>query len=500
MKYLILLLSLIVLNTAALAQNNIFAKLDGKRKRADRYYENFDYPNAVQLYLSIYQNDPKDEIALLIAESYRKLNNPAEAANWYHKVINNLILINPEHYLYYAQALLSLQQYDKASAWVEKYKSSTNYDDGVFEKHFKQIEFLQQHGNKVEVDRLNINTPADELCPAIMKNGLLFMSNRKKFSFVKKIDSWTGKAFSELYFAEKLNNKYMSYPQSLKAPKYNQFHLGPVAFYNQGRNVVYTTNNALVNKQDSKTLQIYFSEMSEDEFNSIASFPHNENNFSVGHPAINQEGNFLIFASDMPGGIGGTDLYYCEKINGVWSIPRNFGETINTAGNELFPYLHQDSILYFSSNGKIGIGGLDIFSCKIKNENVIEQPVNPGFPLNTAYDDFGLAIEPNSLEGYFTSNRPGEGGDDIYYFQLQYVPVIVEIPENTSAQIDIYENGHLRNSYANAVHQQIVKLVPGGKYDIEISYNGTSHKIPFHAVDLSLVNRRVNVNISSDSM
>ncbi len=494
MKYSIFILSLLLLSTVTLAQNNIFAKLDGKRKRADRYFENFDYPNAVQLYLSIYQKEPKDEIALLIAESYRKLNNPGEAASWYPKMIDNLVLIKPEHYLYYAQALLSLQQYDKAAIWVEKYKSSINYEVSVFEREFKQIEFLQQHGDKVEVDRLNINTPADEMCPVMVNNGLLFMSNKDKFSVVRKIDSWTGKAFSELYLAEKLNNKYMRYPQSWKISNDNQLHVGPVAFYNQGNEAVYTSNNAMVDKQGAKTLQIYFSDVADDEFNRIISFPHNENNFSVGHPAINQKGDFLIFASDMAGGIGGTDLYYSEKVNGAWSIPRNFGDEINTSGNELFPYLHQDSILYFSSNGKIGIGGLDIFSCKIDKENVIEQPVNPGYPLNTAYDDFGLAIDANNLEGYFSSNRPGEGGDDIYYFQLQYVPVIIDIPENSSAQIDVYENGHLRNSFANAVHQQVIKLVPGGKYDIEISYNGNSRKIPFHTVDLSLINRRINVN------
>ena len=142
-------------------------------------------------------------------------------------------------------------------------------------------------------------------------------------------------------------------------------------------------------------------------------FDYNGNDYSTGHPSLSADGKNLYFASDRPGGYGGTDIYVCTKINNNWSAPQNLGAEINTEGNEMFPYISNTNTLYFASNGKPGLGGLDIFSSTINNDKC-STPENMGYPINTDKDDFGLITNSNSADGYFTSNR--KGSDDIYSF------------------------------------------------------------------------------------
>lgn len=149
----------------------------------------------------------------------------------------------------------------------------------------------------------------------------------------------------------------------------------------------------------------------------IKSLNINNPDYSVCHPALSADGNTLIFASDMQGGFGGMDLYVSTYEAGKWSEPENLGAVVNTEGNELFPYLYRDSLLYFASNGRPGMGGLDIYASEWKGKKAKEAN-NVGYPINTPYDDFGLIYNGTKRTGFFSSNRPGgRGGDDIYRFK-----------------------------------------------------------------------------------
>jgi hypothetical protein len=139
---------------------------------------------------------------------------------------------------------------------------------------------------------------------------------------------------------------------------------------------------------------------------------HHEN-YSIGHPAINKDGTTIYFASNMPGGYGGTDIYRTDYKNGAWQEPVNAGPSVNTAGSELFPSLDELGMLYFASNGLGGLGGLDIFKVRTSNH---DQPENLGFPINSPGDDFGIIWLPNNTNGYFSSNR--KGADRIFSFKL----------------------------------------------------------------------------------
>lgn len=500
MKVFYILTILLFIGAATDAQQNLFAKLSSKKSRADKLFESFNYPDALKLYLELYHKDPtKEKITLQIAESYRKLNNPAKTAEWYEKIIYDTDLITDENYLYLAQAYLSIQDYERAKIWVKRYKASAGYDDFTFNQSFAYLERLLSHQNKLSVESININTNKDELCPVILPGCMMYMTNRRNPSFINRTDSWTQQSFIDIYKADRLNNKYLSHPKitSLSSQKYN---LGPIAFYKSGQSVVYTSNNQKTGTNKLKSLQLYFADVKNGKLQNTKEFPYNENNSSLGHPAINQQGNLLVFASDIPGGYGGSDLYFSFNKNGRWSIPRNLGKTINTAGDELFPYVHNDSVLYFSSNGKMGIGGLDIFYCNLNEEVIPDEPVNPGFPLNTAYDDFGIAISEQNMEGYITSNRPGKGGDDIFYFQLQMIPVYLKIPEGNIVQVDIYENGNLRNSIPSVTDEVALELIPGQNYRIKIYKNDEEQVFKIRNANILHINREYSILLSSGSL
>ena len=166
-------------------------------------------------------------------------------------------------------------------------------------------------------------------------------------------------------------------------------------------------------------------------------FPYNSDNFSVGHPAISADGTKLIFSSNMPGGSGQSDLYISERINGEWQKPINLGAEINTFGNEVFPFLANDSTLFFSSDGHEGYGGLDIFESNMVNGKWTT-PWNLKLPLNSPYDDFSIVFNRNLTDGFFSSNRPGGlGSDDIYVFRKYHRTPGVQVPEKPKEVIPL---------------------------------------------------------------
>jgi hypothetical protein len=193
--------------------------------------------------------------------------------------------------------------------------------------------------------------------------------------------------------------------------------MGSFAFYDHDSKMVFTCTSAKTGKDGERTLQLHFAENKAGQWKILGQFPYNSLDYSVSDPSINSDGTILYFSSDMKGGFGKKDLYRSEYKNGQWSKPLNLGETINTTGDEVFPFIFQ-STLYFASNGHAGLGGLDIFRTDGDFQNFGE-PQNMGYPLNTNYDDFGLNIDSLGNHGYFSSNR-NRGGydDDIFEFDM----------------------------------------------------------------------------------
>ena len=198
-----------------------------------------------------------------------------------------------------------------------------------------------------------------------------------------------------------------------------KYHEGPATFSADGSRIVFTRNNysagrARKDAQGVTKLKLYTARQQNGTWTDVVELPFNSDNYSVGHPTLSRDGQLLYFASDMPGGSGGTDLYVSQYQNGQWGKPVNLGNAVNTKGNELFPFVDDAGNLYFASDGRRGLGGLDIFFVTLANATTVRSLEHLDAPINSPQDDFGLITDANRSGGYLSSNR--RGSDDIYRF------------------------------------------------------------------------------------
>jgi outer membrane protein OmpA-like peptidoglycan-associated protein len=238
------------------------------------------------------------------------------------------------------------------------------------------------------------------------------------------------------------------------------FNDGPIAFYDGYTKAVFTRNNIARRKDayDSSgrmNLEIYFGDIEPSgKMTNIIPFYYNHVNYSVAQASVTKNGSVMYFSSDKPGGLGGADIYYCNNLHGVWSEPINAGPQVNTAGDEYYPFAQNDSTLFFSSNGRGGFGGLDMYISNRRNGK-FRQAINLGSPLNSSRDDFSMVTDSTGRIGYFASNRPGgEGLDDIYFFKADHYTALGQIKEspgltNAVPQVSIFvkdEDGNVISS------------------------------------------------------
>ncbi len=256
-------------------------------------------------------------------------------------------------------------------------------------------------------------------------SNFFFSSNRENENTVnaKASLNYNNLPFLDIYVIVKNSDTSFSAPFALPGNKETRFNEGPI-FFDAVSNSFFITRNQFdkSRRQQSRKgvnrLKLYIENIEGSSFKNFGEFEYNSNLYSVGHAALTPDGKKIFFSSDMPGGMGGPDLYVCTKDGDNWSKPRNLGNAINTSGNEMFPFVSADGKLYFSSNGHSTQSGLDIFSAEIKGDDFINVKVL-GQPFNSDQDDFSFYIYPDNKSGYFSSDRAGgKGDDDIYSFAL----------------------------------------------------------------------------------
>ena len=288
----------------------------------------------------------------------------------------------------------------------------------LFLMSFSLFCFSQQ--DKYIVELQDYNTEFSEFSPAFLNQEIIYVSNQKssnrKAKFYNLVSPSSQPKITSLL--EKLNTKY---------------HEGPISVSSDG-NMVFFTRNSFFQKEKRYTddklmpLQIFYVIYENGKWSNEFDFPYNSTQYSCGHPSLTQDGRFLYFASDMPGGYGESDIYRSEFINGKWQKPENLGENVNSSSNELFPYISAENILYFSSNCHGGHGELDIWYIDMNNTKAISK-INMDFPINTPYDDFAMFTleKSNHTSGYISSYRPnGKGSDDIYFWKYRIKPLNIE--------------------------------------------------------------------------
>lgn len=415
-KILILLLPTILISLTVSAQRS-------KLKKASDTFDAGEWTKAIELYRDAYEvvddKTKKTEIIFKIAECYRHMNDAVHAELWFKKTIDRESQ-NPLIYLYYADALKMQSKFKDAEPMYRKYKELVP-DDIRAENGIQSCQLAQKwidnpNGYLVE-DMKFINSKANDICPAYGRNDYMviyFTSSRDGSKGTNKHGA-TGQLFSDIWVSKQDRKDKWSDPVALGEEINSEAEEGAPVFNKNYTTVYYTVCKQGKNKKLG--CQIYTSQVSGESFAKGEPIDLFGDSIVAAHPAISPDENTLYFTSDMTGGLGGKDIWKTTKDEeGKWGKPENMGPDINTAGDEMFPYVHPDGTLYFSSNGLVGLGGLDIFRAKLQPDGKWKVE-NMRAPLNSTSDDFGIVFQENEEKGLFSSTRNGKD-DDIFSFVL----------------------------------------------------------------------------------
>lgn len=392
--------------------------------RANRLYDQQDYSKAIEHYVNYLASVDNIRAMAKLANCYRLTNDLDKAERCYEVVVKSNEAL-PINYFNYAKTLMGNKKYSEAKDWFIEYSKAVPSDKYAQEyiKACENVELLiNSDTTKFKVFNLNINSEKSDFGAIFYKDGIVYASARKGRTKKFKRFGWTDEPYLDLYFSPGGYQDKFRKPVPFSDKINSKFHEGPVSFATGEEFMYFTRNNYLKGKTNLSStginkLSIYTATLKEDEWDEVQLFDLNNPEYSIGHPSISTDGKVLYFISDMPGGFGGTDIYVCRKLGFKWTKPVNLGGNINTAGNEMFPFIHPDGSLYFSSDGHQGLGGLDVFVTRY-NGYKWEYPTNLKHPFNSSKDDFAYTVNKARTIGYFSSNREGgKGGDDIYYFE-----------------------------------------------------------------------------------
>ena len=411
-------------------------KRSSQIKQANRFFEQLKYSRAIPLYKRAFLNIDtlvRREATIRLADCYRLVNDAASASSWYERAVLYADA-EPINYYYMGMAFRSLANYFMAERAFLKYEEKVPTDPRAkyYVKFSHDVQAWSYLPPSAEIQNVeSINSIYSDFSPFFYKDKLIFISDRDVDLMSDNNYSWTNFGYLDLYLSQPLlNNDFwndLTEPVCLSKIFNQAYHDGPASFTSDFKQIFTTRtlrNKVVADSTKSETdyLKIFYADLSDEKNVTYVAFPFNNDNYSVGHPAISADGKKLIFSSKIPGGYGLSDLYMTELINNTWNAPVNLGPTVNTFGNEVFPFFANDTTLFFASDGLLGLGGLDIYQTNLVKGNWTT-PWNLKQPINSSLDDFGIVFDTSLTNGFFSSNRPGgKGADDIYAFR-NYHPV-----------------------------------------------------------------------------
>lgn len=385
--------------------------------KGDKLYFIYSYDKAIEAYTSADKLTTDGQRKLAV--SYYKMNKDSASEVAYSKLFTMQEGVIAEDYFNYSMVLKSYEKYDEAGKWMDKFAQQKPQDLRTIDYKANKalLPALLENSPKYRINNININSDAEDFGTSYFKNKIVFASSRTTKSMPKK-SYRNGKPYLNLYMAD-VDNDQLKEPEIFNKSFNGNMNEGPASFNKEGTFMAYSKNNYdLTKKELVVNIEIYFStyDKEKEKWSEPESFLLNNKDYSVGQPSLSDDGKTMYFTCNKPGGFGGADLYKVTRDeNGTWGNSTNLGNTINTEGNEVFPFYQEEKgILFFASNGHFGLGNLDIFSSTLKG-SVYGKATNLGAPLNSSSDDFSILIDSSLTRGFFSSNRAGgQGDDDIY--------------------------------------------------------------------------------------
>jgi outer membrane protein OmpA-like peptidoglycan-associated protein/tetratricopeptide (TPR) repeat protein len=421
MKTRILVLTLILSCSLSYAQT----------KLADKFFKNYGYIKAIELYEKAVENgDNSAHVLTRLGDSYYNNSNSEKAAYWYGEALKEYKKIDAEYLYKYIQSLRSIGNYQEADKWFKELSAAQQGDSRLKGYNPDEVDLYAKLTSKndviVKVENLSLNSENSDFGSYIFEDKLYFASARGGDG---KVYNWNKEPFLDLYEVSlSEEDGVVTYGSTTELPENinSEYHEASVAITNDGKTMYFTRDNVnkrnrlKYDKKGTTHLKLYKATLENDQWTNVTELPFNDEVFSTGHPALSPDNKTLYFVSDREGGLGQSDIYSVAiNEDGSYGKPENLGEKVNTEGREMFPYVAKDSTLYFSSDGHLNLGLLDIFKSNIL-KGIRNEPENMGAPYNSGYDDFAFFINSETEQGYFSSNRPGgKGSDDIYSFNAK---------------------------------------------------------------------------------
>tara|TARA_Y100000780_G_scaffold224504_1_gene235965 strand:+ start:1884 stop:3800 length:1917 start_codon:yes stop_codon:yes gene_type:complete len=393
-------------------------------KKADKHFDRFEFVDAAEDYTKLVEKGKGDAYVYgRLAESYYNIFNTVEAERWYAKALEASETDDPEVVYKYSQMLKANGKYEESNQQMERFASMRPSDDRAmaYKANPNYLPKILEQGKKFNLQNADFNSEQSDF-GGTLHDGKLWVTSGRNNS--RKTYGWNDQPFLDVYSMTK--NSDGSYQAAeLANNKINtKYHEGLVTFTPDGKTMYFSRESYFEKDYEKDSLskvrysQLYLFKATKlgDDWDTVESLSLNSENYSVKNPAVSPDGSTLYFASNMPDGYGGFDIYKATiNDDGTIGEPVNMGQKINTEGQEMFPYVSSNNTLYFSSNGHLGLGGLDVFYTKEVDGKWT--PIrNVGIPVNSNADDFAFTIDEETEEGFVSSNREGgKGSDDIYF-------------------------------------------------------------------------------------
>lgn len=409
--------------------SNIIEAQRAQLKKAEKAYDQFAYIDAQEIYLKVVED------GYTSAEIFKKLGNTfyfnsdyKNAATWYERLITEFPEeTEPEYYFRAAQALKSAENYEKSDRYMDEFAALGGENRIVqnYKSNPDYLDFITSKESRFVVEKAEINSEYSDFGPSFYNGKLVFASASGLGVDGKvKTHDWSNQPFFNLYVADMSENGKLSGATQLSGDINTKYHESSAVFTKDGKTVYFTRNNFIDGKKGRDRdrnirLKIYkATKLNDHNWTNIVELPFNDESYSVAHPALSVDGKKLYFSSNMPGTMGQSDLWYVDILeNDQYGKPVNLGTSLNTEARESFPFISSDNVLYFSTDGRAGLGGLDVFYTPLDENGMPTEVYIMAEPVNSNMDDFGFIIDNETKIGFISSNRGGDAGsidDDIY--------------------------------------------------------------------------------------
>jgi len=454
----------------------------GSQEKADYLFSQFSYAKAIPEYEKMLEGRNNVDYAhQRLAECHLLMRNVKKAIPHFEIAMASPTAPPKDFYFKYGMALYSNGDTKGALKWLKKYKKF-NQSDSRIKKLLKQGELASVVFNSREnytVEPVVFNSENSDF-GAYVQDGFLYFSSARTNNTNEKLYGWNDEPWLDIYMVEEGSGKV---PQSISGNVNTKFHESSLVFSTDFKNdtiIYFTRNNYYKNKttldlEDELNLKILSAIQIDGEWAVNRDLTINHDLYSTGHPFVTKDRKRIYFTSDRPGGYGGSDIYYANiHDRGGIQKPINAGPMVNTEGDEMFPFVNSEGRLFFSSDGHVGFGQLDVFSTILNEEDEIIDVINLGNTMNSSADDFAYFEHEVGGTGYISSNREGgKGSDDIYKFTFTpslsvegIVADAINLQPLDSVMVSIYDQSS---------NKKVAQLITGkdGRYKTFISRNTT---------------------------